>query len=87
MAAARPRRVDRTKETALGSGSRTAAPFEAISRVFRDPTAVWPLDEGAGRFGLTIGAAVRALSDLDATGVVLRLGDEYVPGPSAATSA
>ena len=70
----------------MGSGSRTAAPFEAIARVFRDPAAVWTLDEVAGRFGLTIGEAVRAMADLEAIGVVLRLGDEYVPGPSAAPS-
>jgi DNA-binding IclR family transcriptional regulator len=66
-----------------GTGATT--PFEAISQIFRDPAAVWTIDEVAGRFGLSIGQAVRAMSDLEAIGVVRRLGDEYVPGPSAAT--
>jgi DNA-binding IclR family transcriptional regulator len=70
----------------MGSASRTV-PFEAIARIFRDPGAVWTIDEVAGRFGLSIGQAVRTMSDLEAIGVVRRLGDEYVPGPSAATSA
>ena len=61
--------------------------IEAIARVFREPAAVWTIDEVAGRFGLSIGQAVRAMSDLEAIGVVRRLGDEFVPGSSAATPA
>jgi hypothetical protein len=66
----------------------TSAPtIDAIAKVFRDPAAVWTIDEVAGRFGLSIGEAVRAMSDLEASGVVRRLGDEFVPGSSAATPA
>ena len=61
--------------------------IEAIARVFREPAAVWTIDEVAGRFGLSIGQAVRAMADLEAIGVVRRLGDEFVPGSSAATPA
>jgi DNA-binding IclR family transcriptional regulator len=61
--------------------------IEAIARVFREPAAVWTIDEVAGRFGLSIAQAVRAMSDLEAIGVVRRLGDEFVPGSSAATPA
>jgi DNA-binding MarR family transcriptional regulator len=64
-----------------------ASAVDAIASVFRDPAAVWTIDEIAGRFGLTIGQAVRAMSDLEAIGVVRRLGDEFVPGSSAATPA
>jgi DNA-binding IclR family transcriptional regulator len=68
-------------------GSPSGPPFEAIAQVFRDPAAVWAIDEVAGRFGISIGQAIRTMSDLEAIGVVRRLGDEYVPGPSAATPA
>ena len=61
--------------------------IEAIARVFREPAAVWTIDEVAGRFGLSIGQAVRVMSDLEASGVVRQLGDEFVPGSSAATPA
>jgi DNA-binding IclR family transcriptional regulator len=64
----------------------SAMPFEAIVRVFEDPSAVWTIEEVAGRFRLTPGEAIRAMSDLEAIGVVSRLGDEYVPGPSARSS-
>jgi DNA-binding IclR family transcriptional regulator len=64
-----------------------ASAVDVIARVFRDPAAVWTIDEIAGRFGLSIGQAVRAMSDLEAIGVVRRLGDEFVPGSSAATPA
>jgi hypothetical protein len=60
---------------------------EAIAGIFRDPAAVWTIDEVAGRFGISIGQAIRAMSDLEAIGVVRRLGDEFVPGSSAATPA
>ena len=66
-------------------------PFEddrtqAIGRVFSDPAAVLTIDEVAGRFGMTLSEAVRAMSDLEAIGVVRRIGDEYVPGIGAATA-
>lgn len=61
-------------------------PIDTIVRIFGDPTAVWTIDEVAGRFRLTIAQAVRTMSDLEAIGVVRRLGDEYVPGPSAGSS-
>ncbi|HZB01813.1 MAG TPA: hypothetical protein VE800_06870 [Actinomycetota bacterium] len=61
--------------------------IEAIARVFREPAAVWTIDEVAGRFALSIGQAVRVMADLEAIGVVRRLGDEFVPGSSAATPA
>jgi hypothetical protein len=65
-----------------------AAPtVDSIARIFRDPAAVWTIDEVAGRFGISIGQAIRAMSDLEAIGVVRRLGDEFVPGSSAATPA
>jgi DNA-binding IclR family transcriptional regulator len=70
----------------MGPGNRNV-PYDAIARVFRDPAAIWTIDEVAGRFGLSIGQAIRTMSDLEAIGVVRRLGDEYVPGPSAATPA
>jgi DNA-binding IclR family transcriptional regulator len=57
-----------------------SAPFDAIVRVFQDPSAVWTLDEVAGRFGLSLGEAIRAMADLEAIDVVRREGDEYVPG-------
>ena len=31
---------------------------DAIAKVFSDPSAVWTLDEVAGRFGLSIGDAI-----------------------------
>ena len=55
-------------------------------RDFSDPSAVWTLDEVAGRFGLSIGDAIRVMSDLEAIDVVRRIGDEYVPGVGAATA-
>lgn len=61
-------------------------PANAISRVFSDPAAVWTLHEIAGRFDLSIGEAVRAISDLEAIDVVRRVGDEFVPGYGAATA-
>lgn len=67
----------------MRSATHTPVPQEAIARVFRDPAAAWTIHEVAGRFGLSLGQAVRAMSDLEAIGVVRRLGDEYVPGPSA----
>jgi hypothetical protein len=59
---------------------------DAIAKVFSDPSAVWTLDEVAGRFGLSIGDAIRVMSDLEAIDVVRRIGDEYVPGVGAATA-
>jgi DNA-binding IclR family transcriptional regulator len=67
----------------MRSGTTSVPTFEAIARVFHDPTAVWTIDEVAGRFGLSIGQAVRAMSDLEAVGVVRRRDDEFVPGPNA----
>ena len=58
----------------------TEIPIEAIERVFDDPGAAWTIDEIAGRFGLTLGQAIRVMSDLEAIDVVRRVGDEYVPG-------
>jgi len=60
---------------------------EAIMRVFADPAAVWTVDEVAGRFKIPLAQAIRTLADLEAIDVVRRIGDEYVPGPSAASSA
>jgi DNA-binding IclR family transcriptional regulator len=59
---------------------------EAIMRVFRDASAVWRLDELARRFGMSIGEAIRVMSDLEAIDFVRRVGDEYVPGFGAATA-
>ena len=59
---------------------------EAIARVFSDPSAVWTLDEVAGRFGMSLGEAFRVMSDLEAIDVVRRIGDEYVPGVGAVTA-
>jgi DNA-binding IclR family transcriptional regulator len=59
---------------------------EAIARVFSDPSAVWTLDEVAGRFGMSLGEAIRVMSDLEVIDVVRRIGDEYVPGVGAATA-
>jgi hypothetical protein len=59
---------------------------EAIARVFADPSAVWTLDEVAGRFGMSLGDAIRVMSDLEAIDVVRRIGDEYVPGVGEATA-
>jgi DNA-binding IclR family transcriptional regulator len=61
-------------------------PRDSIIRVFQDPAAVWTLDELAGRFGMSLGEAIRAMSDLEAIDVVRRIGDEYVPGLGAATA-
>ena len=59
---------------------------DAILRVFQDPSAVWTIDELARRFGMSIGEAVRVMSDLETIDVVRRIGDEYVPGYGAATA-
>ena len=59
---------------------------KAIARIFADPSAVWTLDEVAGRFGISLGDAIRVMSDLEAIDVVRRIGDEYVPGVGAATA-
>jgi DNA-binding IclR family transcriptional regulator len=59
---------------------------DAIMRVFRDASAVWTLDELARRFGMSIGDAIRVMSDLEAIDFVRRIGDEYVPGYGAATA-
>jgi hypothetical protein len=59
---------------------------DAIARIFSDPSALWTLDEVAGRFGLSLGEAIRVMSDLEAIDVVRRIGDEYVPGRGAATA-
>lgn len=59
---------------------------DAIAKVFSDPSAVWTLDEVAGRFGISLGDAIRMMSDLEAIDVVRRIGDEYVPGIGAATA-
>ena len=59
---------------------------EAIAKVFADPSAVWTVDEVAGRFGISLGDAIRALSAREAIDVVRRIGDEYVPGVGAATA-
>jgi hypothetical protein len=59
---------------------------DAIAKVFSEPSAVWTLDEVAGRFGISLGDAIRALSDLEAIDIVRRVGDEYVPGYGAANA-
>lgn len=59
---------------------------DMIAKVFSDPSAVWTLDEVAGRFGMSLGDAIRVLSDLEAIDVVRRIGDEYVPGLGTATA-
>ena len=59
---------------------------DAILRVFQDASAVWTIDELARRFGVSIGEAIRVMSDLEAIDVVRRIGDEYVPGYGAATA-
>jgi DNA-binding IclR family transcriptional regulator len=58
----------------------------AIVRIFSDPAAVWTIDQIARRFSVSLGDAIRAMSDLEAIGVVERIGDEYVPGVGAATA-
>jgi hypothetical protein len=65
----------------MGSGDSTR---DAIIRIFEDPSAVWTLDELSRRFGVSIGEAVRTMSDLEAIDVVRRIGDEYVPSRSRA---
>jgi hypothetical protein len=67
-------------------GTLDGATRDSIMRVFGDASAVWTLDELAGRFGLTIGEAIRVMSDLEAIDVVRRIGGEYVPGYGAATA-
>jgi len=67
-------------------GTLDDATRDAIMRVFEDDSAVWTLDELARRFGMTIGEAIRVMSDLEAIDVVRRIGDEYVPGYGAATA-
>ena len=67
-------------------GSDDQEHVSAIARSFDDPAAVWTIDEIAARFGLTLGEAIRALSELEAIGVVRRIDDEYVPGSTAATA-
>jgi len=47
---------------------------------------VWTIDGIATRFGISLGEAIRALSELEAIGVVRRIDDEYVPGIGAATA-
>ena len=59
---------------------------DAIMHVFRDASAVWTIDELARRFDLSIGEAIRVMSDLEMIDVVRRIGDEYVPGYGAATA-
>jgi DNA-binding IclR family transcriptional regulator len=59
---------------------------DALVKVFSDPSAVWTLDEVAGRFGMSLGDAIRVMSDLEAIDIVRRIGDEYVPGVGAATA-
>ena len=67
----------------IGPGGPTR---DAIMAVFRDTSAVWTLDELARRFGMSIGDAIRVMSDLEAVDFVRRIGDEYVPGYGAATA-
>ncbi len=67
-------------------GANDGGTGEAIAKVFANPSAVWTLDEVAGRFGISLGDAIRVLSDLEAIDVVRRIGDEYVPGVGAATA-
>ena len=59
---------------------------DAIIRIFQDPSAAWTLNELARRFGMSIGDAIRVMSDLEAIDFVRRVGDEYVPGYGAATA-
>ena len=59
---------------------------DAIMRVFRDASAAWTLDELARRFGMSIGDAIRVMSDLEAIDFVRRIDDEYVPGFGAANA-
>ena len=65
-------------------GPYDSSSVEAISKIFSDPSAVWTLDQVAGRFGISLGDAIRAMSDLEAIAVVRRIGDEYVPGVGTA---
>ena len=65
----------------MGPGGST---HDAIIRIFQDASAVWTLDELARRFDLSIGEAVRVMSDLEAIDVVRRIDDEYVPSRSLA---
>lgn len=68
---------------ALGTGP-GGSTHEAIVRIFQDPSAVWTIDELARRFGMSIGEAVRVMSDLEAIDVVRRVDDEYVSSRSVA---
>jgi|RhiMetdeSRZDD1v2_1073273.scaffolds.fasta_scaffold125680_5 hypothetical protein len=67
-------------------GSDDQAHVSAIATIFADPAAVWTIDGIATRFGISLGEAIRALSELEAIGVVRRIDDEYVPGIGAATA-
>jgi len=67
-------------------GTLDGATRDAVMRVFGDASAIWTLDELARRFGMTIGEAIRVMSDLEAIDVVRRIGDEYVPGYGTATA-
>ena len=57
---------------------------DAIIRIFQDPSAAWTLNELSRRFGMSIGDAIRVMSDLEAIDYVRRIGDEYVPSRSLA---
>ena len=63
----------------MGSGN---ASRDVIIRIFQDPSAAWTLNELARRFDMSIGEAVRVMSDLETIDVVRRVGDEYVPSRS-----
>lgn len=63
----------------MGSGN---ASRDVIIRIFQDPSATWTLNELARRFDMSIGEAVRVMSDLETIDVVRRVGDEYVPSRS-----
>ena len=67
----------------MGPGGSTR---DAIIRIFQDASAVWTLDELARRFDLSIGEAIRVMSDLEAIDVVRRIDDGYVPGYGAVTA-
>lgn len=68
---------------ALGTGP-GGSTHDAIVRIFQDPSAVWTIDELARRFGMSIGDAIRVMSDLEAIDVVRRIDDEYVSSRSVA---
>ena len=54
--------------------TRSTPPVTRSCSVFGDASAVWTLDEVARRFGMTIGEAIRVMSDLEAIDVVRRIG-------------